>query len=66
MSLTKEQITLESLIKVMTEINQFVLNGNPSPVNDKSYQYAMDALKANGWEIVGDEWNISKHRKIDA
>ena len=64
--MTKEEKALESLIKVMTEINQFVLNGNPPPVTDKSYQYAMDALKANGWRVVGDEWNISRHIKIDA
>lgn len=47
--LTKEQMALEALIKLVVNVRS---QGAQDHFNLHSLEYAIEALKANGWEIT--------------
>lgn len=60
-SLSKEDMALEALIKLVTELEGSHTNWH---VNQTTLSYAKQALSENGWEVYLDEFGRSYHRKI--
>lgn len=61
MSLTKEEKALEALIKLVVELEDYILEGQ---VTSETLVYAKEALKANGWEVYRDELARVSYRRI--
>jgi hypothetical protein len=60
MMLSKEDMALEALIKVITEISW-----DDQSISDQTLNYAKQALIANGWEVYLDEFTRAHIRKLD-
>ena len=61
MILTKEEMALEALIKIMVCIRQ-----SGTTINESAIDYANDALNANGWGIGVNDFGMCRPVKIDA
>lgn len=61
--LSKEDMALEALIKISAQI---ISAGISNHFSDSTLEYADEALKANGWEIVSNEFGHAKARKLQA
>lgn len=56
--LTKEEMALEALIKMTTEITQ------SRHVTVSTFEYVERAIKENGWEIIVNEFGMATAKKI--
>lgn len=59
--LTKEEMALEALIKIVTELEGSVTSYH---VDDETLRYAHKALKANGWEVYLDRLTNAHYRRV--